>query len=166
MRPKKEFSIEQREEIQDLYLNTDLNKTEIAKKVGISYIRVSELLKELNITKKDTKAKGVKIPSKRILIDLEKVKKLREELYSFESIALLLDVSTHTIERCIKESNSYIDPLIPANKKLEGRLQEVLDYFFQVNSISATALKFKVTKKVISNLLKYKNIKTSDSLKN
>lgn len=158
-RPTKKLSQKEIEIIKDLYLTTQLNKQEIASKLHVSATIVNNLLKELNIPKKNTKAKGVSVPSKRVVVDLIKVKELREELYSFEQIAKILKVSVSTIEKCIKEDPNFIDCPIRSNKKLAGKVDQVIDKYKQTSSITKTADYFNVCTKVISKLLKHRSIK-------
>ncbi|MEM8720405.1 MAG: hypothetical protein AAGE84_14055 [Cyanobacteria bacterium P01_G01_bin.39] len=157
-RPIKSFTDQEVSEVKDLYLITDLNKVEIAKKLGVSYSRVNKLIKDLELPKKPTKSKGVATPSRRVYVDLERVRNLREELYSYEQIAGILEVSEYSIKRCIDESDTYVDCSLHPHKKLAGRVSQVIDKYYETLSVIKTAEYFDVTTKVISKLLKYKGV--------
>jgi AraC-like DNA-binding protein len=158
MRPLKVFTQEQIEEIKNLHLNSDLNIKEISLKLGVSYSRVSVLIKNLGLPKKTSKAKGVKLPSKRLVIDLVKVKELRDELYSFKQIASILGVNPNTLARCIREDITFIDTILPACERLGGKIPEILKVYSENKSITKTANYFKIDSKTISRILKSKGI--------
>lgn len=152
------ISEKQIEELINLYVNTNLPKREIYKQLNITEYTLTKTIKELNLIRnKKMRPRLINIK----YIDLEKVKLMREDLYSYEYIAKIFNVSRELIVIRIKDSGIYIDESVPCNKKLAGKVNKIIEFYLKTKSASKTAKEFNSDIEVITNLLKTKNIMQS-----